>query len=225
MKPLYRCTRNCMTSQVHGSMEHSWSTIKTERRADLKNGHSKPARLCPMVREEEGCYQVCHYAYPIGTRENAHQLMKIRVLLFVVASLAVWALDSAAAQDKPEIVSATILALENKWNAAYKRGDIATMESLLADDFIITVEDGSTLSKFGYIAHNGDSTLHVELTEMSDLKVRTHGSTVVVIGAYHEKGRSKGKPYEYRDRFTDVWTKFNGTWQVVASHYSIPVSK
>lgn len=91
MKPLYRCTRNCMTSQVRGSMEHSWSTIKTERRADLKKGHSKPARLCPMVREEEGCYQVCHYAYPIGTRENAHQLMKIRVLLFVVASFAVWA--------------------------------------------------------------------------------------------------------------------------------------
>jgi ketosteroid isomerase-like protein len=150
--------------------------------------------------------------------------MKIRVFLFVVASLAVWALDSAAAQDKPEIVSATILALENKWNAAYKRGDIATMQSLLADDFIITVEDGSTLSKFGYIAHSGDSTLHVELTEMSDLKVRTHGSTVVVTGAYHEKGLSKGKPYEYRDRFTDVWMKTNGTWQVVASHYSIPVS-
>jgi ketosteroid isomerase-like protein len=151
--------------------------------------------------------------------------MKIRILLFVVALLAVWALDSASAQNRPDLVSAKILALENKWNAAYKRGDIATMESLLADDFIITVEDGSTLSKSGYIAHNGDSTLHVELTEMSDLKVRTHGKTVVVTGGYHEKGLSKGKGYEYRDRFTDVWMNINGMWQVVVSHYSIPVSQ
>lgn len=148
--------------------------------------------------------------------------MKIRVSLFVVASLAVWALDSVAAQNKPDTVSSKILALENKWNAAYKRGDIATMGSLLADDFIITVEDGSTLSKSGYIAHNGDSTVHVEVTEMSDLMIRMHGNIAVVTGAYHEKGLSKGKSYEYRDRFTDVWMNINGTWQVIASHYSIP---
>jgi hypothetical protein len=30
------------------------------------------------------------------------------------------------------------------------------MESLLADDFVLTVEDGSTFSKYGYVAHNGD---------------------------------------------------------------------
>jgi ketosteroid isomerase-like protein len=111
-----------------------------------------------------------------------------------------------------------------QWNAAYDRGDIATMNTLLADDFIITVEDGSTFSKSGYIAHYGDSTVHVEISDMSDLKVRMHGKTAVVTGAYHEKGTSKGKPYEYRDRFTDVWMNLNGPWQVIASHYSIPAS-
>ena len=148
--------------------------------------------------------------------------MKIRISLLVLAALAVWALDSAAAQSKPDTASSKIVAFENKWNAAYKRGDVATMESLLADDFIITVEDGSTFSKSGYIAHNGDSTLHVEITEMSGLSVRMHGNAAVVTGAYHEKGISKGKPYEYRDRFTDVWMNKNGRWQVIASHYSIP---
>ena len=152
-------------------------------------------------------------------------LMKIRISLFVFVSLAVWALDSAGAQNKPTSASSIILSLENKWNAAYKRGDVATMESLLAEDFIITVEDGSTFSKSGYIAHNGDSTLHVEVTEMSGLTVRMHGNTAVVTGAYHEKCMSRGKPYEYRDRFTDVWMKINGGWQVITSHYSIPASQ
>jgi ketosteroid isomerase-like protein len=158
-------------------------------------------------------------------REKMRRLMKIRISLPLVSLLAVWVSDSAVAQIKPETGSATILRLEAKWNAAYDRGDIATMNSLLADDFIITVEDGSTFSKSGYIAHYGDTTVHVETSEMSDLKVRMHGKTAVVTGGYHEKGTSKGKPYEYRDRFTDIWMNINGTWQVIASHYSIPSSE
>jgi ketosteroid isomerase-like protein len=164
-----------------------------------------------------------HVAYANGTRENAHTYEN-QDFPSRPCSTAVWALDSAAAQSKPDSVSSKIVAFENKWNAAYKRGDVATMESLLADDFIITVEDGSTFSKSGYIAHNGDFTLHVEMTEMSGLNVRMHGNAAVVTGAYHEKGISKGKPYEYRDRFTDVWMNIKGRWQVIASHYSIPAA-
>ena len=151
--------------------------------------------------------------------------MKIRISLLLLAVLGGWAFDFAAAQNQSDTASSKILALEDKWNAAYKRGDIATMESLLATDFIITVEDGSTFSKSGYIAHNGDSTVHIEITEMSGVNVRMHGNTAVVTGAYHEKGLSKGKPYEFRDRFTDVWMSVNGKWQVIASHYSIPASQ
>jgi len=147
--------------------------------------------------------------------------MKIRVSLLVLASLAVWALDFAVAQNERNNTASKILALEKRWNDVYKRGDIAAMDSLLADDFIITVEDGGTFSKPGYIAHNGDSAVHVEISEMSDLQVRMHGNTAVVTGAYHEKGTEKGKPYEYRDRFTDVWMNINGRWQVIASHYSL----
>jgi len=159
-------------------------------------------------------------------REQMRIFMKIRISLPVFALLlAVWASELAVAQTKPSTGSAIILGLEAKWNTAYDRGDIATMNTLLADDFIITVEDGSTFSKSGYIAHYGDSTVHVEISEMSDLRVRMHGKTAVVTGAYHEKGTSKGKPYEYRDRFTDVWMNMTGTWQVIASHYSIPSSQ
>ncbi len=147
--------------------------------------------------------------------------MKTRVSLLVLASLVVLAFDCALGQNERNSATSKVLALEKKWNDVYKRGDIASMDSLLADDFIITVEDGSTFSKPGYIAHNGDSAVHVEISEMSDLQVRTHGNTGVVTGAYHEKGTEKGKPYEYHDRFTDVWMNINGRWQVIASHYSL----
>lgn len=124
-------------------------------------------------------------------------------------------------QQQSESVS-KILALENKWNEAYKEGDVAAMNSLLTDDFIITVEEGTIFSKAGYIAHCGDSDNRVLSSEMSDLKVRMHGNTAIVTGAYHEKGTSKGKPYEYHDRLTDVWMMIDGRWQLIASHYAIP---
>jgi ketosteroid isomerase-like protein len=151
--------------------------------------------------------------------------MKIRISLLVFVSFAFWALDSAAAQNNPDRASSKVREFENKWNTAYKHGDIGAMDSLLADDFVITVEDGRTFSKPGYIAHNGDSTVHVEVSDMSDLKVRMHGNTAVATGAYHEKGTDKGKAYEYRDRFTDVWINNNGKWQVIASHYSISANQ
>ena len=151
--------------------------------------------------------------------------MKIRMLLLLVVSLALSILNLAVAQ-KSDSSSSKILSLEKEWNTAYNHGDISSMNSLLADDFIITVEDGKTYSKSGYIALLGNSELRVEISDMSDLKVRLHGNAVAVVtGVYHEKGLSKGKPYEYHDRFTDVWLNVGGRWQVIVSHYAIPASE
>jgi ketosteroid isomerase-like protein len=124
------------------------------------------------------------------------------------------------AQDKSD--AATVRALELKWTESYKQHNIEILSSLLSDEFVITIEDGSVYSKAGYISHSADSGVHVQVAEMSDLKVRMHGNTAIVTGAYHEKGESAGRPYEYYDRFTDVWIKATGKWQVIASHYSVP---
>ncbi len=126
----------------------------------------------------------------------------------------------AAAQDAD---TARIRALEQKWADSYKQRRIDILSTLLAEDFVITVEDGKTYSKEGYISHTADSSVKVSVAEILDLKVRMHGNTAIVTGAYHEKGESAGKPYEYHDRLTDVWMKIGGNWQVVASHYSVPV--
>jgi ketosteroid isomerase-like protein len=126
-----------------------------------------------------------------------------------------------AAQDRSD--AATIRSLELKWTESYKQRQVAMLASLLADDFIITIENGSTYGKTGYISHSAEPSVQVEVAEMSDLKVRMHGNTAVVTGAYHERGESNGQHYEYHDRLTDIWMKSGGKWQVVASHYSVPV--
>jgi ketosteroid isomerase-like protein len=127
------------------------------------------------------------------------------------------------AAQEPAGAASQVRKLEEKWTAAYKERNIDILSSLLTEDFLITVEDGNTYSKAGYITHSADPTVHVEVAELSDLRVRIRGNVAVVTGAYHEKGTSNRKPYEYHDRLTDVWVKVGNSWRVLASHYSVPL--
>jgi ketosteroid isomerase-like protein len=138
-------------------------------------------------------------------------------LVFCLACLAIHsaAQESAGAEQ--------VRRLEEKWAAAYKERQIDLLSSLLNEDFVITVEDGNTYSKGGYITHSADPTVHVDVAELSNLRIRMRGNLAVVTGAYHERGESNHKPYEYHDRLTDVWVKVGNSWQVLASHYSVPL--
>jgi ketosteroid isomerase-like protein len=143
--------------------------------------------------------------------------MASRLTLVLLVLLAI----RSAAQEPG--AAAQVRRLEEKWTAAYKDREIDILSSLLTEDFVITVEDGNTYSKAGYITHSADPTVKVEVAELSDLRVRVRaGNIAVVTGAYHELGRSNGKPYEYRDRLTDVWVRVGNGWRVLCSHYSVP---
>jgi len=150
--------------------------------------------------------------------------MGIRIASSLTFGLLVCLTIRLAAQE-PAGAASQVRKLEEKWTAAYKDRKIDLLSSLLAEDFVITVEDGNTYSKAGYITHSADSSVRVEVAKLSDLRVRLHGSIAVVTGAYYERGQSNGKPYEYHDRLTDVWMKVGGAWQVVASHYSVPLKQ
>ena len=149
--------------------------------------------------------------------------MSLRVasrLAFVV--LVCLSMRAAAQESGPG--AEQVRKLEQKWTDAYKQRDIDLLSTLLTEDFIITVEDGATYSKAGYITHSADPSVQVEVAEQSDMRVHVRGGMVAVVtGAYYERGRSKNKPYEYHDRFTDVWVRAGNGWRVLSSHYSIPV--
>lgn len=142
----------------------------------------------------------------------------------MITGLLGWVTLLSIAQQKPPDPE-KILEMEKRWTEAYKQRDVGILSSLLAEDFIITVEDGSTYGKMGYISHTANTSVRVDVAEMSELRVRMHGNAAVVTGAYHERGTSNGTPYEYRDRLTDLWIKSGGSWQVIASHYSVPLKQ
>jgi ketosteroid isomerase-like protein len=147
---------------------------------------------------------------------------KIILLALALCLLASSAFDARAQEESD---AAKVRALEVKLMESYKQRQIELFASMLDDDFVITIEDGSTYGKTGYVSFTAKPSVQIEVAEMSDLKVRMHGNTAVLTGAYHERGQNKGDAYDYRDRFTDVWMKSDGKWRLIASHYSIPAKQ
>ena len=133
--------------------------------------------------------------------------------------LAVIPLAPARAQESE---AGNVRALELKMLDCYKLRQVEVFATVLDEDFVITFEDGSTYSKTGYLSYSASSSTRVEIAEIPEMKVRMHGDTAVVTGAYHEKGVDAQRAYDYRDRFTDVWMKKAGKWRLVAAHYSVP---
>ena len=147
--------------------------------------------------------------------------MRIRIFLILAPCLLGLFVLPNLGQEKQD--EAAVRALELKWADAYKARQITALASLLAEDYVITTEDGNVYSKIGFVSQNAGQ-LRVDVSEMSDLRIRMHDNVAVVTGTYHEKGESGGKPYDYHDRLTDVWMKTGGKWRLSASHYSVPAS-
>jgi hypothetical protein len=115
-----------------------------------------------------------------------------------------------------------VLALEAKLSDCYKQRKLDVFASLLDDDVVITFENGNMYGKIGYLSYSSNTSIHIDVADMSDLKIRMHTDVAVLTGSYHERGDVNGQAYDYHDRFTDVWMKKSGKWLLIASHYAVP---
>ena len=116
-------------------------------------------------------------------------------------------------------VPATLKDNENRWFAAIAKHDIATIESLLAADFISVDPTGRVQNRGAMLADvKSDKNTYTSM-KAEKLDVHMYGSGVaVVVGTANEKRVGKnGKPIELTYRFTDTWMDRSGNWQCVAS--------
>jgi ketosteroid isomerase-like protein len=114
-------------------------------------------------------------------------------------------------------VEKQILSLEQKWAQAQKASDADAIAPMLADSFVIMFPDGRLMNKAQALDDTKKSKM--QSVEATDMKVTSHGDTVIVTGIWTGKGTdADGKPEDDRDRFVDTWHKSgNGKWQCVAS--------
>jgi len=116
--------------------------------------------------------------------------------------------------------------LEDKWRTAILNGDVKTMDSLLADDFMAITPSGILQSREEMLDSLRSGRLHFTSLTITDRKVRFYGTTAVVTSlASIQASRPEG-PITGDFRYTRVYVRnAQGVWKVVsfeASRVRVP---
>jgi ketosteroid isomerase-like protein len=115
---------------------------------------------------------------------------------------------------------AALRAIEQKWEDAALKGDVATLGAILADTFVSTSADGHIQSKAEMLGQIKSGEVKYESSKVDEVKVTVYGSAAILMGRWSGKVVEKGTPVESTERFTDTFIKQNGQWRCVASHSS-----
>jgi uncharacterized protein (TIGR02246 family) len=147
----------------------------------------------------------------------------MRVVAFLLALLCVCAALGTAQQSvKPSGEEGRIIALESAWDQAEQNKDANAIANLLADNLVYVDYDGSLSNKQQFLAGIKSGDITGEQINNEGVTVRLYNNNVAVsTGIYRDKGIMKGKPFQRRGRFTNVWLNQNGNWQCIASQSTL----
>ena len=131
---------------------------------------------------------------------------------------AAWAATASAAQRPPvESDQQVLIKLEQGWNEAFYRKNIAFIENLLADEFMATYDDGSVGDKAEELRLAAEFSQQVESAVQDGFTVKVYRDTAVVWFTLHVGGLKQGQRAELTLRYTDVWVMRDGRWQCVST--------
>ena len=112
--------------------------------------------------------------------------------------------------DKQQIID-----LETRFWQSMKDKDVATAQSLIADDCLITGPMGSMRvdpAKYAEMTRDGQWTL--DSFEFKDVDVVfPNADTAVIAYKVHQTGSMKGKPMDLNAADSTVWARNGGEWK------------
>jgi ketosteroid isomerase-like protein len=139
---------------------------------------------------------------------------RLKCVLIAACLTASAGCTSAPARDP---VESELRALESRWNEAIVRKDTAVLGRILGDDFVIITADGQIGSKSQLleVVAAPDAVIDPFVTE--DVKVRVYGDAAVLTGRFTQTGTYKGRRFESRCLYTDVYAKRGQQWVAVSA--------
>ena len=133
------------------------------------------------------------------------------------------AMPSATANAFVKDDESIVAALDTEYQAAVKANDAATMDRILADDFVLVTGKGKVFTKTDLLNEAREKNMNYEHQEDSNQKVRVWGNTAVVTALLWAKGTDNGKPFEYKLWFSDTYVRTPTGWRYVFAQSSIPL--
>jgi ketosteroid isomerase-like protein len=146
-------------------------------------------------------------------------MTRIATRVVMVVALGVATLTAAPARAQmgaAPSVEEQIKKMEKDRAAAVVKADVATLEGLTSDDYVLINANGQVSNKAETMSSIKTGKIKLTSNEVSDLKVRVYGDTAVVTGKSTAKGSINGIELKGPVMFTRVYVKKNGKWQSVA---------
>lgn len=142
--------------------------------------------------------------------------MKKLTLFALLATVAISSAQMKDAGKKTGAIEKEVTRIEQEMVDALLKGDASANERYLAQDFVFTGPDGKVVDKAQTVADVKSGDLKFESSKLDDMKVRVYGDTAVATYGSTDKGTYKGKDISGRFRWTDVFVKRGGKWQIVS---------
>jgi ketosteroid isomerase-like protein len=154
--------------------------------------------------------------------EKSSYHMKIQ-LGFAIAAVLLTGCVSPEAGIKSDPV-ALLRQLDQERIQAQIGADAPVLEHLYAEDFIGIGPSGTVRTKAQMLADFKSASLKFQSITTDNVQWRVYGEAAVETGRSTMIGQDNGKTVPRDNRFTRVWVKRHGRWQLVANHYSLLVT-
>ena len=142
-----------------------------------------------------------------------------------------WAISLLVTLAAPGVIASsaddqkTVAALDTQYQAAVLKNDVATMDRILADDYVLVTGSGKTYNKAELLNDARSGQVVYEHQEDTAQTVRVWGDTAVVTAKLWEKGTDHGKPFDHIAWFSDVYLRTASGWRYVFAQSSLPLPK
>lgn len=139
------------------------------------------------------------------------------ILTMLVLFLCATSLAQAQVKQKPNArVEQELRNLVRSWDGAYVKGDTATLDRLLADEFAFV----GGPKKADYLASFKSGNLAIESAVSTDIQVQVYGDTAILTGLDTITGKNKNQTFVTKWLYMDVWIKRAKRWQCVKTYSS-----
>jgi ketosteroid isomerase-like protein len=110
--------------------------------------------------------------------------------------------------------------LESQWRTALVQNDVATINRLLADDYLGINPNGTLETKADALAQQRSGTVKISSIEPDNVKIRVYGDTAVVTSQVAVEGHDGDRDISGRYHYTRVYSRRDGEWKVVSFEQS-----
>lgn len=149
--------------------------------------------------------------------------MRKTVLLFTLTLASVISVAGQKQVDgREDKIKRLIAAMGRNYSRMIQLNDTASIEKTLADDYLLSDEEGRVYTKQQDLAtyKNRATSLKIESIEYLDQNVRLTPDVAIDHSTIRFIGQRGTTPFDITERCTTIWAKRGSEWKIVADHFS-----